>query len=75
MLSRVKPLSLRWRNDQDAGVRTEAMDVLVPAGGNFQVTPQLLQTITNVMQSAPNDDYLRLRCTQILSSQAPNGVY
>jgi hypothetical protein len=63
-------------HDQDAGVRTEAMDVLVPAGGNVQVTPQLLQTITDVLGSSQDDDYLRLRCAQILHSRSdPNGVY
>jgi hypothetical protein len=63
-------------HDQDAGVRTEAMDVLVPANGSIQVTPQLVQTINDVMRSAPDDDYVRLRCAQILHEQsASNGIY
>lgn len=57
-------------HDRDAGVRTEAMDVLVPANQTIQVTPQLMQIISDVMQSLPEDDYVRLRCAQILNEQA-----
>lgn len=62
-------LQFALAHDSDAGVRTEAMDVLVPAQGDFQITPQLLETISNVMQSAQTDEYLRLRCAQILNEQ------
>jgi hypothetical protein len=63
-------------HDADAGVRAEAMDVLVPSDGQVQVTPQLLQTLSNVMRSSQSDDYVRLRCTQILHGQSSvNGIY
>lgn len=62
-------LEFALAHDLDAGVRTEAMDVLVPANGTVQVTPQLMQTISDIMQSSPDDDYVRLRCAQILNAQ------
>lgn len=63
-------LEFALAHDQDPGVRTEAMDVLVPANGTVQVTPQLIQTFSDAMQSLPADDYVRLRCLQILNGQA-----
>jgi hypothetical protein len=69
-------LEFALAHDSDPGVRAVALDALVPAQGDFQVTPQLLQTISNVMQSAQSDDYVRSRCAQILNEQAPsNGIY
>jgi HEAT repeat protein len=63
-------------HDHDAGVRTVAMDVLVPAQKDFQVSPQLRQIISNVMHSASGDDYVSWRCAQILNEQAAsNGIY
>ena len=57
-------------HDRDSGVRTVAIDALVPSQGDFQITPQLLQTITDVMQSAQSDEYLRWRCAQVLNEQS-----
>jgi hypothetical protein len=69
-------LEFALAHDKDAGARAMAMDVLVPAEGDFQVTPQLLQTVTDVMRSAQSDDYVRLRCAQILNEHASsNGIY
>jgi hypothetical protein len=69
-------LEFALAHDSDAGVRTEAMDVLVPVGGNVALTPQLFQIISDVMRSAQDDDYVRLRCAQILRTQSSsNGVY
>lgn len=63
-------LEFALAHDRDPGVRTEAMDVLVPVQGDFQITPQLLQTITALVQSGQGDEYLRWRCAQILNEQA-----
>jgi hypothetical protein len=69
-------LEFALAHDRDPGVRAMAMDALVPAQGDFEVTPQLMQTISNVMQSSQGDDYIRLRCAQILNGQASsNGIY
>jgi hypothetical protein len=63
-------------HDADAGVRTEAMDVLIPSQGNLQVTPQLIEIMSNVMHSPETDEYVRWRCQQILNHQSSsNDVY
>ena len=69
-------LEFALAHDTEPGVRAVALDALVPAQGDFQVTPQLLQTISTVMQSAQSDDYVRSRCAQILNEQvSSNGIY
>jgi hypothetical protein len=62
-------LEFALAHDAEPGVRAVALDALVPAQGDFQLTPQLLQTITDVMRSAQGDDYVRSRCAQILNEQ------
>jgi hypothetical protein len=61
--------------DRDPGVRTEAVDVLVPAGGQVQMTPQLLQTIEGLSLAANEDDYVRERCQRVLETRAVHAVY
>jgi len=63
-------LEFALAHDGDAGVRAEAMDVLVPAQGQVEVTPQLIEIMSNVMHSAETDDYVRWRCAQILSQRS-----
>jgi hypothetical protein len=56
-------------HDRDAGVRTEAIDVLVPADQSLMMTPELLQTLQDVMRMRQEDDYVRSRCLQVLQGQ------
>jgi hypothetical protein len=56
-------------HDRDAGVRTEAIDVLVPADQSLLLTPELLQTLQDVMRMRQEDDYVRARCLQALQGQ------
>jgi hypothetical protein len=53
-------------HDDDPGVRTEAIDVLVPQRGKTQFTPELAGTLQEVMRSEPEDDYVRVRCLEAL---------
>jgi hypothetical protein len=68
-------LEFALAHDRDAGVRAEAMDVLVPAQGQVEVTPQLMEIMSNVMHSAQTDEYVKWRCAQILNSNPVNDVY
>jgi hypothetical protein len=63
-------LEFALAHDRDPGVRAEAMDVLVPAQGQIEVTPQLLEIMSSVMRSAETDDYVKWRCAQILSHRS-----
>ncbi|MBV9264894.1 MAG: HEAT repeat domain-containing protein [Acidobacteriaceae bacterium] len=53
-------------HDANPGVRSEAIDVLVPAAQNARVSPELLNTLQDVVRSDASDDYVRLRCLQLL---------
>jgi hypothetical protein len=63
-------LEFALAHDRDPGVRAEAMDVLVPAQGQVEVTPQLFGILTDVIHSAESDDYVKWRCAQILNHRA-----
>ncbi|MBV9303360.1 MAG: HEAT repeat domain-containing protein [Acidobacteriaceae bacterium] len=54
-------------NDDNPAVRSEAIDVLAPPAGAIQVTPELVGTLQEIMRSGQSDDYVRLRCMQLLS--------
>jgi HEAT repeat protein len=53
-------------HDRDAGVRSEAIDVLVPADRTLTMTPELLQTLQDVIRAGQDDDYVHARCLQAL---------
>lgn len=59
---------LQWvlEHDEDPGVRSEAIDVLAPANQRFTFNPQLVDSLQQIAQAQPNDDYVRDRCFQIL---------
>jgi anti-sigma factor RsiW len=61
-------LKLVLQNDENAGVRSEAIDILAPLDRSFQLTPDLAGTLHAVMQSLPADDYVHARCQQVLQT-------
>jgi hypothetical protein len=63
-------LEFALAHDRDPGVRAEAMDVLVPAQGPVEVTPQLFGIMSDVMHSAESDEYVKWRCAQILNHRS-----
>ena len=64
------------QNDENASVRSEAIDILAPANGTIQITPDLAGTLQDVMRSWPDDDYVRARCQQVLrTTNAAFDVY
>ncbi len=69
-------LKMVLEHDDNPGVRSEAINVLVPAGQTLQFSPNLAGTLQDIMRSERNDDYVRLRCMQILREMnAPLDVY
>lgn len=54
------------QHDDNPGVRSKAIDVLAPMGGNGKVSPDLADALAEVMRSAQPDDYVRIRCTEVL---------
>lgn len=62
-------------HDDNPGVRYQAIDILVPPGGAAPVTPAITQTIQEVLLSAPDDEYLRARCSQVLHEAKVAVVY
>ena len=64
------------QHDQDATVRSEAIDILAPANGRVQLSPDLAVTLEQILRSEREDDYLRMRSIQILRSMnGPVDIY
>jgi hypothetical protein len=59
------------QNDENSGVRSEAMEVLVPSGADVRLAPDVAGAFEQIIRSEQEDDFIRLRCLQIL--QATNG--
>jgi hypothetical protein len=53
-------------HDDNPFVRSEAVNLLVPVDSGVTVTPAMAQVIQDVMRSAPEDEYVRARCSQAL---------
>jgi hypothetical protein len=63
-------------NDDNPGVRSEAIDVLAPANQDLRFNPDLAGVLQEIMRSERSDDYVRLRCMQVLHEMnAPLDVY
>jgi hypothetical protein len=64
------------QHDENAGVRSQAIDVLAPPSGNISISPGLADALQVVMRSGQPDDYVRLRCLELLrQANAPLDVY
>lgn len=53
-------------HDDNAGVRSKAIDVLAPASTTVRIGPDLAAALAGVMRSGQQDDYVRLRCAELL---------
>ena len=63
-------------HDDNPGVRSQAIDLLVPLTERTGVSPELESTLKTLVSSEQNDDYLRMRCVQILQNiGAPPVIY
>jgi HEAT repeat protein len=62
----LETLAFVLEHDDNPGVRSQAVNVLVPIDGGVAITPATAQVIAEVMRSAPQDDYVRALCSQAL---------
>jgi anti-sigma factor RsiW len=62
----LETLAFVLEHDDNPVVRSRAVNVLVPIDSGATLTPATAQIIVNVMRSAPEDDYVRARCSQAL---------
>lgn len=53
-------------HDSDPDVRSQAINVLVPVTSSVQYSPELIGALQQIMQSDPDDDYIRTRCMELL---------
>jgi len=64
------------QHDDNAGVRSEAIDILAPAAPMVGISPELVNTLQDVMRSEQADDYVRMRCLRVLQQiNAPTDSY
>lgn len=53
-------------HDTNPGVRSEAIDVLAPVDRKLELSPDLAGTLQQIARSQANDDYVRMRCLEVL---------
>jgi hypothetical protein len=53
-------------HDENAGVRSKAIDVLAPMSGGVRISPNLAGALADIMRSEQQDDYVRMRCAELL---------
>lgn len=61
--------------DDNSGVRSEAMEVLVPSGVDVRLAPDVAGAFQQIIRSEREDDFIRLRCLQILQSASASRIY
>jgi hypothetical protein len=57
-------------HDDNAGVRSKAIDVLAPPSADLRVSRDLAGALAEVMRSAAPDDYVRIRCAEVLQQMS-----
>jgi hypothetical protein len=60
-------LTLVLVHDDNPGVRSQAIDLLAPANNRIEFNPELAGALREAIRSEPSDDYVRMRCLQVLS--------
>lgn len=61
--------------DNNSGVRSEAMEVLVPPGTVVRLAPDVAGAFQHIIRSESEDDFIRLRCLQILQAASASSIY
>jgi HEAT repeats/Putative zinc-finger len=59
-------LTFVLQHDDNSAVRSQAIDVLAPVAGRAELSPQLAGTLQEIVRSEQGDDYVRMRCMQLL---------
>jgi hypothetical protein len=63
------------QHDDNSEVRSQAIDVLVPVTGNVELSPELTGTFQEIVRSEQGDDYVRMRCMQLLREMNAPDIY
>jgi hypothetical protein len=64
------------QQDENPSVRAKAIDVLAPAQESIKISPDIADGLEAVTQSGQADDYVRMRCLQLLQQvNSGSGVY
>ena len=58
--------------DQDPAVRSQAIDLLISLQRKVQLSPDLVSVLRGVVKSGEGDEYIRLRCYQIIQDLNPS---
>ncbi len=56
------------QHDSNPGVRTEAINVLAPVNQAPELNPQVVEALQQVLRSQTEDEYVRLRCMELLQN-------
>ncbi|MGI9070201.1 MAG: HEAT repeat domain-containing protein [Bryobacteraceae bacterium] len=59
-------LAFVLQHDDNSAVRSQVIDVLAPRAGKTELSPQLTGTLQEIVRSEQSDDYVRMRCMQLL---------
>ncbi len=59
-------LAFVLEHDDNPGVRSEAINVLAPLTGRIELGPELTGTLQDIVRADQSDDYVRMRCMQLL---------
>jgi HEAT repeat protein len=59
-------LAFVLQHDYNSDVRSQAIDVLAPMAGRAKLSPQLTGTLQEIVRSEQADNYVRMRCMQLL---------
>lgn len=64
------------KHDNNSDVRSEAIDILVPADHSVGITPDVLTTLQDILNSERENDYVRSRSAQVLRAvSGSNPIY
>jgi HEAT repeat protein len=64
------------KHDSNPDVRSEAIDILVPADRSVGLTPDVLTTLQDILNSERENDYVRSRSIQVLRAvNASSPIY
>lgn len=63
-------------HDNNPGVKSQAINLLAPVSERVEFSPELANTLEQVMRSQQDDDYVTMRCMQMLREMgAPVRIY
>jgi HEAT repeats/Putative zinc-finger len=54
------------QHDDNADVRSQAIDVLAPIAGKIELSPELADTLQEIVRSQEDNVYVRMRCMELL---------